>query len=161
MCKDTINQRFIFSVNYIISEKIAPTKANIAHNLDIKTSKFSEILNKRMSVSAELLSNFSKKYGISVEWILTGEGNMLKAPVNNTSTQPQNTKPISNDQYPVSTCKMCIEKDERIKDLKEVNAGYKQIIESQQSVIHSLQIHIEDLQQHHFNNEEDVKSQAG
>jgi plasmid maintenance system antidote protein VapI len=58
-------------------------------------------------------------------------------------------------------CQMCKEKDQRIADLKEMNAGYKLIIESQQSVIHSLQLHIDDLQQHHFDVDESTPSRTG
>lgn len=117
MCKDTINQRFILSVNYIISEKIAPTKASIAQQLEIKSSKFSEILNQRMGVSAELLSIFCKKYGISVEWILTGDGSMIKKPENSITQQVSEPK---HEYNKVNSCELCKEKDERIKDLQKM-----------------------------------------
>lgn len=176
MYKDTINQRFIFSVDYIISEKIAPTKASIAQNLDIKTSKFSEILNKRMSVSAELLSNFSRKYGISVEWLITGEGDMLKSTPDFSQSTPKITQPVPSpkqpDQSPGDGCPFCKEKDERIKDLqksiemwetnfKSLSTSFQSVMNTQQDVIHSLQDQIDDLQQQHFDDEEDVTSQAG
>ena len=78
MCKSTINERFIFLVNYIISEKVAKNKAEIAQILDVKPSKFSEILNKRMNVGIDMIVNICSRFGISVEWVLTGNGDMLQ-----------------------------------------------------------------------------------
>lgn len=121
MCQISINQRFIFSVEYIISENIVEKKKDIADILGITPSKFSEILNERMNVSAELLSIFSIKFGISVEWLLTGEGEMIKLEDKkelnySDSTSATNESPIKPGS---KKCELCKEKDNQIADLKE------------------------------------------
>lgn len=56
--KKDINQRFIKSIEYIISTKEVYNKARIASELKISLSKFSEILNKRMNVGIDLVAIF-------------------------------------------------------------------------------------------------------
>jgi len=75
--KTDINQRFIVAVQYLISEKIEPKKSEISKNLEISPSKFSEILNKRMSLGMEDASRFCQVYNISTDWLLLGRGEML------------------------------------------------------------------------------------
>ena len=71
-----INQRFIDSVNYLISEKKG-NKSTISEKINISKSKFSEILNNRMSIGIEDLANFIEAFSINPYWILTGKGKML------------------------------------------------------------------------------------
>lgn len=77
MNKLTINQRFIDSVNLLISSKKVHLKSEIAEKLNIKKSTFSEILNLRMSISTEAIANFCDLYEINPTWLLTGKGSML------------------------------------------------------------------------------------
>lgn len=135
-------------------------------NIGVSNSYFSKMVRNNGSIGSELLSKIVKFYDdLNIHWLITGEGDMLKSSTNvsqiNPLAQPSSHAPVPTDQTPGTECKLCKEKDERIADLKDMNAGYKHIIESQQSVIHSLQLHIDDLQQLHFDDEEDIKSQAG
>ena len=83
--KDLINRRFNECVNFVLSKKIAENKAKIAEKLGISRSKFSEILNYRMNVSAEMISVFCATYKINSDWILTGDGEIhRKVEVENT-----------------------------------------------------------------------------
>lgn len=75
--KELINQRFTESVNFIISRKIAKNKAEIAEKLNISRSKFSEILNGRMSIGLDDLANYIIIYNLNSEWFFTGKGEML------------------------------------------------------------------------------------
>lgn len=78
MSKQQINKRFIAIINFLIEQKHATTKLEIAEKLGISSSKFSEILGERMNVSAELIGNLAKNYPqISLEWIMLGEGNIF------------------------------------------------------------------------------------
>ncbi|WP_298136499.1 hypothetical protein [Flavobacterium sp.] len=74
--KKDINQRFIQSVEYVISTKEVYNKSRIASELKISPSKFSEILNKRMNVGVDMVAVFCELFGISSEWMLTGKGEM-------------------------------------------------------------------------------------
>lgn len=76
--KVSINQRFTESVNFLISEFKDVNKTSIAEKLKISKSKFSEILNKRMSIGLENLADFTECFNISAEWLLTGKGEMLR-----------------------------------------------------------------------------------
>lgn len=71
--KDSINQRFIDSVNSLIASNKKLNKTIISESLGISKSKFSEILNNRMSVNVELVANFCTIYDIDTTWLLTGE----------------------------------------------------------------------------------------
>lgn len=82
MNKSLINSRFLEAINFILSQKIAKNKAEISKNIGISTSKFSEILNNRMNAGIELLAKISEIYNISSEWLLTGNGSMLKPECN-------------------------------------------------------------------------------
>jgi len=78
MEKSAINQRFTNAVIFLVSQKIADSKTNIAEKLKISKSKFSEILSNRMNVGSDTLALFSIEYGVSTEWLLTGKGSMLR-----------------------------------------------------------------------------------
>ena len=71
--KEAINQRFIEAVNVIISTNKEYNKAKIAAKLNIKPSKFSEILSKRMNVSIDSIIVFSDIFKIPIDWLLLGK----------------------------------------------------------------------------------------
>ncbi len=73
-----INIRFKESVEKLIDSGDALNKSAIAGVLNIKKSKFSEILNFRMNVSVELISNFCEAYNISLDWMLYDRGDWKK-----------------------------------------------------------------------------------
>lgn len=77
--KSAINQRFIDSVNYLLSANTDLNKAKIALCLNISNTKFSEILNKRMNVGLETLSIIVEVFRINANWLLTGQGDMLSS----------------------------------------------------------------------------------
>ncbi len=73
--KESINKRFIESVQYILQwEK----KGKMADSFQISSSKFSEILSERMKAGVELYSIIVSNYNINAEWLLTGNGSMIK-----------------------------------------------------------------------------------
>ena len=78
MDKNTINQRFTEAVNFVLSQNKSLKKGDIAGFLKLKPSTFSEILNNRSNVSAEVVANFCTEYKIDIVWLLTGKGEMLK-----------------------------------------------------------------------------------
>ncbi len=78
MDKNLINQQFKQAVELILSRNYSKSKAELAEKLGISPSKFSEILNNRMNVGADLLAQLTIQFPISPEWLLTGEGEMLR-----------------------------------------------------------------------------------
>lgn len=73
-----VNKRFKESVENLINLGKALNKSAIAEVLNIKKSKFSEILNSRMNVSVELISDFCEAYDISLDWMLYDRGDWKK-----------------------------------------------------------------------------------
>ena len=77
MDKALINKRVLTALNYII-ESHNVTKSALAEVLDIKPAKFSEILNERMNAGVDIMATICVTYNISADWLLTGEGSMLR-----------------------------------------------------------------------------------
>lgn len=77
MDKSEINRRFIEAINSLLQDK-GLTKSGIAQSLGIKPAKFSEILNNRMNVGTDTLALLCDLYSFNANWLLLGEGGMLK-----------------------------------------------------------------------------------
>lgn len=135
------------------------------------------ILSQKNGFSEENILKILSAFGeISPFWLLTGEGDMLKSspnvsPLGSPVTQPV-PPPVQTDQSPGSGCKLCIEKDQRIADLqksiemwethfKTLSTNFQSVVQSYMSDKQYLQDQIEILQQQHFDDEQDVTSQAG
>ena len=126
------------------------------------------------SSNLALILNFYED--LSSDWLITGRGDMLKgspniSPSGSPVTQPV-PPPVQTDQSPGTGCKLCIEKDQRIADLqksiemwethfKTLSTNFQSVVQSYMSDKQYLQDQIEILQQQHFDDEEDVTSQAG
>ena len=87
MALGDITTRFLDAVSWLINEKKAHDKKEIATNLGVSTSLMTEISKGRSNVGVLLLQNIVIKYSISAEWLLTGNGSMLKTetPLEDTS----------------------------------------------------------------------------
>lgn len=157
----------------------SPIKKRILQYLDYKgisqyefyknTGITRGILTQNNGISEENISRLLVVFGeISPNWLITGDGNMLKSSSNIIPKQPPEMSQMVQETSVQYGCKLCKEKDDRIVDLKdtinnlkEMNASYQGIINTQQSVIHSLQTHIEDLQQLHFDSDEAAPPRTG
>ncbi len=76
--KNTVNQRFIIAVNYLIEVKSVKNKTELAFNLRLSKSKFSEILNGRMNVGIDTIALLCLLYEIETDWLLNERGNMVR-----------------------------------------------------------------------------------
>ena len=88
MKKDEINIRFVDVVNYLLNSDIIASKADLATVLGIKPSKLSEILNFRMNIGTDLAAILCHTYNINSNWLLTGEGNMIREESNKEEKLP-------------------------------------------------------------------------
>ncbi|MBR3712534.1 MAG: hypothetical protein IKM98_04960 [Bacteroidales bacterium] len=79
MAINDVTMRFSNTVSWLISNKKAQDKKEIAAILGISTSLMTEISKERSNVGVVPLQNIVIKYGISGDWLLTGEGSMLKS----------------------------------------------------------------------------------
>ncbi|MBR1922169.1 MAG: hypothetical protein IJ838_00250 [Paludibacteraceae bacterium] len=101
MEKQSINRRFIASVNWIIDNGLARNKGELAELLGIKPAKFSEILNDRMNAGTDLIATVCALYpDISPDWLLNNKGDMIRdihtLPYDKPSAQLLETKPVNN-----------------------------------------------------------------
>jgi hypothetical protein len=131
------------------------------------------VLSQKNGFSEENILRVLSVFGeLSPEWLITGDGDMLKSSSNISPSGAPVPSPAQTDQSPGTGCPLCKDKDERIKDLKEtidilkeniksLGNSFKISIETQQSVIHQLQDQIDDLQQQHFDTDDTITSQAG
>lgn len=92
MDKNIINTRFIEAINMLLDKDNSLSKGDLASALSIKPAKFSEILNGRMKAGSDLIAILSKKFEISSEWLLNGEGEIFKNPSLPTSNQTQKSE---------------------------------------------------------------------
>jgi phage repressor protein C with HTH and peptisase S24 domain len=77
MKKEDINARFIEAISYLMSSNQQLNKTTIASSLNAKPSKFSEILNMRMNVPAEMIAQLCDIYNVNPTWLLTGKGKIV------------------------------------------------------------------------------------
>lgn len=78
--KEAIDNRFIRAVIALIDAEVATTQGEIAQALGVKSAKFSEIMNGRMHVGVDMLSELSEEYLVSPEYLLTGRGSSIFRP---------------------------------------------------------------------------------
>lgn len=119
--KHSINQRFIKSVEYIIFELKTENKSSIAEKIKISKSKFSEILNNRMSIGIENLASFVEVFSIDSNWILTGKGEMLLNSMRNSVSEPKELYTGSENELIASKNKIIALLEEQKKQLEEEN----------------------------------------
>lgn len=98
MASNDITARFLDTVSWLIQEKRVQDKKEIAEKLGVSTSLMTEITKGRSNVGVIPLQNIVIQYGISAEWLLTGEGSMLKSEdISSTDKQPHKTQSTSSD----------------------------------------------------------------
>ena len=103
MCKSLINSRFISAINSLLKRENSLTKGDLSQKFGISQQKFTEILKERMNVGADLLASLIISYpDISAEWLLTGEGSMLKT---DTPTEPSDAPPLNTENAVLNTLK--------------------------------------------------------
>ena len=85
--KNKVNTRFINTCSLLISRGVIKNKAELATVLGIKSNKLSEILSNRMRAGMSEVHKLCSKYAVSYEYILGGEGEILKKSECNTDKE--------------------------------------------------------------------------
>jgi len=114
MSKQTVNQRFIFAINYLVDNNIVKNKTDISIVLGSSRSKFSEILKERMNVGVDMISSLVLNYNISSDWLITGKEPMVLPNASNTIITQKDT------------CLSCIDKERVIKAQEKLIASLEQ-----------------------------------
>ncbi len=113
------------------------TQTDISDNLGLQQTFVSAMFNGHKSITRQTAQKLSDAYGLSVAWLLTGEGNMLKAPaaggqVNNINVDASgnsiNASGNANVKQTVGaadTCSQLMEQNKKLMDI--VSDQQKQI----------------------------------
>lgn len=92
MDKQGVNRQFTKAVESLLASEMVKSKRELAEKIGMTQSKLSEILNERMNVGVDALSALVTDYKVSADWLLTGNGAMMRAgfpvppPVKNVET---------------------------------------------------------------------------
>ena len=134
--KETINQRFVDVINYLLDSKIESNKYSIAQKLGLKTSMFSEILKKRVNVGIEHIIRLKENWNISYDWILDGSGEMIKSEntIKNLDFKELAESRKETAELLREKIKNLEEEINRIKKAKENSSGYGMVAESKQKL---------------------------
>lgn len=76
--RDAINKRFCEAVNYLLDNRKARNKNEVMASLGLYLGRLSLILGGRANASTDNVALLSQCYGVSTEWILLGQGPMMK-----------------------------------------------------------------------------------
>ena len=88
---NTLNQRITDVVSYLIFSKVALDKRDLSQKLGYNVSSFSQIINGRVPVSDKFIERLLEfAPDLNENWLLTGEGEMLKVPATLTVYKPTN-----------------------------------------------------------------------
>ena len=79
MDKQGVNRQFIKAVESLLASEMVKNKRELAEKIGMTQSKLSEILNERMNVGVDALSVLVTDYKVSADWLLTGNGAMMRA----------------------------------------------------------------------------------
>ena len=138
MSKYIVNQKFINCINFLIESKKVPSKSFLAKTFNISNPKFSEILNNRMNVGVDILMILVSEFNISSEWLLTGQGEMLKnAPTSEPAPQESHA---GSDRYTALL-------EDKIALLEKNNASLEYTISIQEKITTSQEREIQRQQE--------------
>ncbi len=88
-----INENFFLQLKFFFKER-GITQQQIANALDVQQSYIGALLNGRRTITRNYAQKLHDLYGLSVAWLLTGEGEMLSSgaagTINNISIDASN-----------------------------------------------------------------------
>lgn len=85
----SVNQRLNDIVNFLIFSKVALDKTDLSKKLGYNASSFSQIINERVPLTDRFVNRLMEfAPNINKDWLLTGEGEMLKVPATVTVYNP-------------------------------------------------------------------------
>lgn len=76
MSNETINQRVINAINYLLEQDIVSKKGDIAVTLGCSPQTITEILGGRQGMKIELLQKFFERFNVSYQYIFEGRGDI-------------------------------------------------------------------------------------
>ena len=132
--KNDVSRRFIEAYERLLERGLVSDKKNFASKIGVSPSMITEIHKGRSSVGTTAIQNIVLAYGVSPDWLLTGEGVMMK------EDKKDETVHITTIHEPKS-----IEKKETTQVVYlydfEASAGLRSLFDNrQQNIIDTIQI---------------------
>lgn len=119
MAKSELTERFLQAYNTLLRQIPALTLKDFTSNIGISPSLMTEMRKGRSDVGVKALQNIVIIYDVSAEWLLRGEGEMLRSA--QPSSKPTDTHP-STDNTEIEQLRQEVQrlKDEKIKLLEKI-----------------------------------------
>lgn len=111
--KNDVSSRFIAALEYLLGNNKVTDRKAFATKVGISPSMITEIYKGRSAVGTTAIQNIVKVFNISGDWLLTGEGDMLKTAPSDTLDTPQQPSPQAPSQ----------EKDQKNKKAKATSSN--------------------------------------
>jgi hypothetical protein len=92
-----ITVRFLDAYHHLLAEGRVSDAKMFASGLEISTSMMTEIIKGRSNIGVRAIQNIVTRFNVSSEWLLTGEGKMIKDDTIETSSPAPIQEPISVD----------------------------------------------------------------
>lgn len=89
MNNESINQRVVKAINYLLEQGFVQKKGDIAEKLQCSPQTITEILGGRQGMKVEVLQKFFDGFNISYEYIFEGKGEILKGGISNAQENAQ------------------------------------------------------------------------
>ena len=90
--KNDVSSRFIAALECLLGDNIVTDKKAFAQKVGISPSMITEIYKGRSAVGTTAIQNIVRVFNISGDWLLTGEGEMLKSHHSEPSKAPSTAK---------------------------------------------------------------------
>jgi transcriptional regulator with XRE-family HTH domain len=119
MAKSELTERFLQAYNTLLKQTPALTLKDFTSSIGVSPSLMTEMRKGRSDVGVKALQNIVIAYNISPEWLLLGEGEMMR------SAQPSSKStdtPPSTDNTEIEQLRQEVQrlKDEKIKLLEKI-----------------------------------------
>lgn len=93
LTKEEIQRRFIEAVQTLLDQNKTLTKTSLAESLNVKPSKFSEILNGRMKAGVDTIAILCDFWNISPDWVLMSRGSIFRDGIQQKSVRQDSNRP--------------------------------------------------------------------
>lgn len=104
--KNDVSSRFIAALECLLGENVVSDKKAFAAKVGISPSMITEIYKGRSAVGTTAIQNIVKVFDISGDWLLTGEGSMLKSEQtgNRQAAKAQKIEPGKENKWHINHC---------------------------------------------------------
>lgn len=123
-----LSKRFLEVLEYLIKEKIVADNKAFASSISVSTSMITEISKGRSNVGLTAIQNTVLSFPINSDWLLTGEGPMLRDSKNpEESTMDHSPEKVQSTSSDIVTLRLMDKLDEKDSIIKDKEAKIDQL----------------------------------